>query len=242
MTMDSDLADIPLATAEPAGGLSGVTDLLALGGPVVAILLCLSVLALAIVAVKIVRFWPILTGSTARLDAALHAARGGDIVALQAIDRPAGRIGCFALSCIRAQDPANARERIEDRALAEIADMRRHLRLLEIIAQIAPLLGLLGTILGMIEAFKVIEASPGAIDPAALAGGIWVALLTTAVGLGVAIPAAAALYWLDGIVEAEQRQIEHVATAILTGAEPPSPGMAIGAATAPLGPLGHAPR
>ena len=52
----------------------------------------------------------------------------------------------------------------------------------------APLLGLFGTVLGMIEAFKAMEVAGAQVDPAVLSGGIWQALLTTAVGLGVAIP------------------------------------------------------
>jgi biopolymer transport protein ExbB len=62
------------------------------------------------------------------------------------------------------------------------------LRPLEVIATVAPLLGLFGTVLGMIEAFKAMEAAGAQVDPAVLSGGIWQALLTTAVGLGVAIP------------------------------------------------------
>ena len=67
--------------------------------------------------------------------------------------------------------------------------VERHNRTLELIGLIAPLLGLLGTILGMITAFKALQSSGAQADPAVLAGGIWEALLTTAFGLAVAIPA-----------------------------------------------------
>ena len=53
----------------------------------------------------------------------------------------------------------------------------------------APLLGLLGTVLGMIEAFRQLEAAGTRVNPSLLAGGIWEALITTAAGLVVAIPA-----------------------------------------------------
>ena len=56
------------------------------------------------------------------------------------------------------------------------------------IASLSPLLGLLGTVLGMIEAFQQMEAAGSQVDPSILSGGIWQALLTTAVGLAVAIP------------------------------------------------------
>ena len=59
---------------------------------------------------------------------------------------------------------------------------------LQVIATIAPLLGLLGTVFGMIEAFQQMEQAGKNIDPSLLSGGIWEALLTTAAGLSVAIP------------------------------------------------------
>lgn len=66
--------------------------------------------------------------------------------------------------------------------------LSRFLSLLKIIAAIAPLLGLLGTILGMMEAFQAISTSQGAVTPALIASGISKALLTTAIGLAIAIP------------------------------------------------------
>ena len=59
---------------------------------------------------------------------------------------------------------------------------------LEVIAVVSPLSGLLGTIFGMIQAFQQLELAGKNIDPAMLSGGIWEALLTTAVGLSIAIP------------------------------------------------------
>jgi biopolymer transport protein ExbB len=68
-------------------------------------------------------------------------------------------------------------------------------------ANAATLLGLFGTVLGMITAFQELQSAGSQVDPALLSGGIWVALLTTAVGLAVAIPATILYNWLDGIVE-----------------------------------------
>ncbi|WP_346348176.1 MULTISPECIES: MotA/TolQ/ExbB proton channel family protein [unclassified Sulfitobacter] len=89
-----------------------------------------------------------------------------------------------------------AREEVTRLAAHELAVLRGGLRPLELIATIAPLIGLLGTVLGMIEAFQALETSGGQADPSALAGGIWEALLTTAAGM--AIPAAVALSWFEG--------------------------------------------
>jgi biopolymer transport protein ExbB len=71
----------------------------------------------------------------------------------------------------------------------------RYLGGLATIAHISPLLGLLGTVIGMIKAFMKIERMHGAVDPAHLAGGIWEALITTAAGLSVAIPAIVFYYY-----------------------------------------------
>ncbi|MCH1412915.1 MAG: MotA/TolQ/ExbB proton channel family protein, partial [Rhodobacteraceae bacterium] len=63
-------------------------------------------------------------------------------------------------------------------------EARRGLRIIDLIVTIAPLVGLLGTVLGMIEAFQALQDSGAQSDPSALAGGIWEALLTTAAGMG----------------------------------------------------------
>ena len=76
---------------------------------------------------------------------------------------------------------------VEDAARQEVPVLERYLNLLGTVAAIAPLLGLLGTVTGMIAAFQVIEIA-GVAHPRALAGGIWEALITTAAGLVVGIP------------------------------------------------------
>ena len=80
------------------------------------------------------------------------------------------------------------REAIEDAGLLVIPSLERYLSVLATIANIAPLLGLLGTVVGMTEAFMVIQSHGGAVTPGDLAGGIGTALLTTVWGLIVAIP------------------------------------------------------
>lgn len=91
---------------------------------------------------------------------------------------------------------------------------RRGLRALDLIATIAPLIGLLGTVLGMIEAFQALQEAGSRADPAALAGGIWQALLTTAAGMAVAIPASMALSWFDSVTDRLQAEMEDLATRI----------------------------
>ena len=91
-------------------------------------------------------------------------------------------------------------------------EARRGLRIIDLIITIAPLVGLLGTVLGMIEAFQALQDSGAHADPSALAGGIWEALLTTAAGMGIAIPASILLSWYDSVVSNVQADIENLAT------------------------------
>lgn len=111
-------------------------------------------------------------------------------------------------------DDAAAREMVTLQARAALLEARRGLRALELIVTIAPLLGLFGTVLGMIAAFQTLQTAGSRADPAALAGGIWEALLTTAAGMAVAIPAAAALAWCDGVIDRLASRIEDAVTRV----------------------------
>ncbi|QPJ64025.1 MAG: MotA/TolQ/ExbB proton channel family protein [Candidatus Nitrohelix vancouverensis] len=77
----------------------------------------------------------------------------------------------------------------------------KHVRGLEVIATIAPLMGLLGTVVGMVQAFNKVAQYKGQVDPGLLAGGIWEALLTTAAGLAVAIPTVVMLHFFEKKIE-----------------------------------------
>jgi biopolymer transport protein ExbB len=90
------------------------------------------------------------------------------------------------------------------------------LRPLEVIANLSPLLGLMGTVLGMISAFQNMEGAGNQVDPSVLSGGIWQALLTTAVGLAVAIPVVAAYNWLDRKVERISSRMNNKVTRVFT--------------------------
>ena len=77
----------------------------------------------------------------------------------------------------------------------------RGLKLLRLVAVITPMLGLLGTVLGMIEAFHVIAADTGPVSPAMIADGLWSAMLTTAYGLIIAVPCLFAAFFFARISE-----------------------------------------
>jgi biopolymer transport protein ExbB len=89
-----------------------------------------------------------------------------------------------------------------------VAQMNSLIRLLELIAMVSPLLGLLGTVLGMIQSFQELELAQGAANASVLAGGIWQALLTTAAGLVVAIPAAIAAGLFAARIDSAAQTIE----------------------------------
>ncbi len=84
------------------------------------------------------------------------------------------------------------KEAIEDAVLYEEPHLEKNMTALATIAHISPLMGLLGTVVGMVRCFQVIQAKSTALQPVSpgdLAGGIWEALLTTVAGLLIAIPA-----------------------------------------------------
>lgn len=95
---------------------------------------------------------------------------------------------------------ADLEKAVTQAAAREVRQLERFLPSLSLIAQVAPLLGLLGTVTGMIEAFQAIETLGGKVNASVLAGGIWEALLTTALGLAVAIPTTVAHSTFQGRV------------------------------------------
>lgn len=190
------------------------------GGPALWLIAGLSVLTLALILWKIWRFSLMGAWSGRATETAIgHWVQGRTE---EAMDRVAGRASLRARLAHTAMtakldpglDEAAAREETTRVARADLAEARRGLRALELIASIAPLVGLLGTVLGMIEAFQALQASGNRADPTILAGGIWEALLTTAAGMAVAIPAAMALSWFDAIVDRLQGDMEDAATRI----------------------------
>ncbi len=106
--------------------------------------------------------------------------------------------------------------RLEAEAETRFARLERGFRFLDTVAQLAPLLGLFGTVLGMITAFQALQDAGTQVDPAVLAGGIWVALLTTAAGLAVAMPTSAVLSWFEARMDAERVFTARAIHAILT--------------------------
>ncbi|UAW99775.1 MotA/TolQ/ExbB proton channel family protein [Halopseudomonas nanhaiensis] len=197
-----------------------VLDILALGGPVVWILGMFSVLAMTVVLVKAIQFWTLRDGGDAVAEQAIAYFANGEhnqaLVLVKGRRAPRPRLIAQTLQLIEAgklQGEALHKE-IMRQARQAVVGLASYLRILEVIATLAPLLGLLGTVLGMIQAFQAMEAAGTQVDPSVLSGGIWVALLTTAVGLAVAIPVSLLHSWFERRVETQagliQNDLEHL--------------------------------
>jgi len=78
---------------------------------------------------------------------------------------------------------------VSNKGVEELQRFNKNLHIMELIGRIAPMLGLSGTVVGMVSAFQAVASVKGAVDPSLLAGGIWESLLTTVAGLFVGIPA-----------------------------------------------------
>lgn len=107
-----------------------------------------------------------------------------------------------------ADDEQAMRFAIQEGALAELPVLERRISSLAAIAQIAPLFGLLGTLLGMIKTFYLFNQGGNYATPTVLAGGMWEALLTAAAGLAVAIPAHLGRHFLTGRVRSLVQDME----------------------------------
>lgn len=175
-----------------------IREILALGGPVVLILIAVSVLTLAVTLYKLWQFATCGVGRHRVLSDALEAWDAGERQAAQLrISESRSYLAPLLSAAMQAQGQPDLEGRLEAEAGLALAGLERGFRFLDTVAQLAPLLGLFGTVLGMIEAFQNLQGAGSSVDPSLLAGGIWVALLTTAVGLAVAMPTSMVLAWFE---------------------------------------------
>ncbi len=112
-------------------------------------------------------------------------------------------------------DEAALRFAVQEAALAELPGLERRIGSLSAIAQIAPLLGLLGTLLGMIRTFWLFNQGGNYATPVVLSEGVWVALIAAATGLMVAIPTHLARHFLSGRVRALVHDMEWVSNELM---------------------------
>lgn len=211
------VADLP-AWSELVGG---ALEWLDLGGPVATVLLATSVVALAVILAKIWQYGIVRIGNLRAAHEALALYRAGhSCEALAVASRSPNPAAAALAHAIRGQQrslpESTVREEVMRYGTAALESLRSGFRTLEIIASLAPLLGLFGTVLGMIEAFREMELAGNQVDPTILSGGIWTALLTTALGLGVAMPVVVMLGWLERRVDRLAHEMGHVVAGIFT--------------------------
>tara|TARA_Y100001970_G_scaffold214758_1_gene262630 strand:+ start:4590 stop:5426 length:837 start_codon:yes stop_codon:yes gene_type:complete len=210
--------------------LDTLRDWLIVGGPVVWILLGMSVAALSILLIKLWQFYmpaPEGTRAVRRSLALWHQGKADDAIAQLNTRQAVPAVLLLAMRGKRSgTDQQLLREELERVASFRLNQLKLLLRPLEVIANLAPLLGLLGTVLGMIVAFQNMEAAGSRVDPSVLSGGIWQALLTTAVGLAVAIPVVAVHSWMERRVERIAASLNDAVTQVFT--HQPKPPVASG--------------
>lgn len=196
-------------------------DVLAKGGFMLWLLVMLSVYAVGVVIFKVWQFKNANVFDRSFIEPALREIKQGDRARatqkLCSIPGPIARIMRVTFECVANRDMSSKSREAEIMRVgaADIRYLESHLRGLEMAAALAPLMGLLGTVLGLIRSFAKIGEAGTKVDPTMLAGGIWEALLTTAGGLAVAIPAMGAHYVLDGIIERVRATMKDVSVQIL---------------------------
>jgi biopolymer transport protein ExbB len=198
--------------------------LLQLGGPVVFILLAMSVVALAVSLYKLLQFRRYSAGSLSALDGAVDLWCQGQVDDARQVTAesasPLAPVLGSGMSWLSGAGGESRRDFIEAEltrmAQQHLARLSSLLGVLEQVSYLAPLLGLLGTVLGIIDVFHGLAEQGASADAGSLAGGIWEALLTTAVGLCVAIPFALLHAGFQSRVETVRGRLQDQLTRILT--------------------------
>lgn len=194
-------------------------DFLAKGGVLVVPILLCSVLALAIFLERIIRFARMRSRGAGLAEKTIALLSQGKPEEAQRIaadsNSPMGNVLAQAME-VKDQDRKTLETVIVHATDEQVRFLSSYLQTLATIGNIAPLLGLLGTVIGMIKAFMVIQEMGGKVNAAVLAGGIWEAMLTTALGLAVALPTMVAHSYLIARVEKYEARLQDGAVTFMT--------------------------
>ncbi len=200
-----------------------ILNMLAKGGPVMVPLAACSMLAVTVLVERFLALRDADRGGEELMAAIRQAYRAGDgAEALAECEHVGGPVASALAAGLRAflrgEPVASA---MEEQTLADQRLLNRRLVVLDTIVTLAPLLGLLGTVLGMISAFKIISVS-GTSHPAGITGGVAEALIATATGLAIAIFCLVGYNWCRDKVRQTTEEIELRATQLenlLTGSK-----------------------
>src|SRR5256885_5735305 len=168
---------------------------LKLGGPMIWLILAASATALVVFFQRVLHYHRAQINSLEFLNGVRNVLKRANIVeALSICDATPGPVARLVKTAILNRDHGRerVREALEEAGLAEVPRLEEKLNLLATIAQLAPLLGLLGTVLGIIQNFMTMQNNGLYAHVGKLSEGVWKALICAAAGLAVAIPAHAA--------------------------------------------------
>jgi len=202
-----------------------VFDIFDKGSWTMYVLFPLSIYVTAIILLKIYQFAAYGAGNVAFVPKLLQFLEDGNITGAHNLllneNGPVAKTAFATLSAIYEMrlPPEMVKEEVVRAGSFELRIFESYLKILELAANIAPLLGLLGTVSGMVKAFAKLELAGARVDPSLLAGGIWEALLATVAGLSIAIPAMAAHYIFEGKVDRIRADMKDVAVRIILLAE-----------------------
>ncbi len=183
------------AAAEKASSPS----LLFAGGPMLWLLLLTSAIAVAVFVERLLHYHRAQINSAEFLNGVRTVLKRDNVVeAISICDATPGPVARLVKTAILARDRGRdgVREALEEAGLLEVPRLEEKLSLLATLAQIAPLMGLLGSVMGFIRIFGVMQREGPFTHAGTLAGGVWEALICTAVGLAVAIPCHAGYNYL----------------------------------------------
>ena len=195
-------------------------ELIQKGGPVMYPIILCSIIAFAIVMERLYHLYKAKIDTKdfmSNVDITIKRNRIAE--AIKICEKTPGPIAHIVKAGVMKHDRSRQeiRESIEDAGHQEVPMLEKHISLLATIAHVSPLLGLLGTVTGMVKAFQIIQeksASFNPVSPGDLAGGIWEALLTTVAGLIVAIPTVVAYNYLVNKVDEFVLEMERSATEV----------------------------
>lgn len=182
------------------------------------VIVAASAVAVAVFLERLLQYHREQINSTAFLNGVRNVLRRDNVVeALAICDATPGPVARLVKVAIlnRERGREAVREALEDAGSWEVPRLEQKLNLLATIAQIAPLLGLLGTVMGLMDVFRVVENAGLSASVNDLSGGIWKALISTAAGLAVAIPSYAGYNYLVGRVNTIVLDMEQVSSEIL---------------------------
>ncbi|MCP4181626.1 MAG: MotA/TolQ/ExbB proton channel family protein [bacterium] len=193
-------------------------DIIKYGGPVMWLIVFCSFIALIIILERWFHLHRAQINVGELLNGLINVIKRGNLMeAITLCEETPGPVSHVLRSIILryAQNEKNLKQAAANASLDEIPRMERRMNIIATIAYIAPLLGLLGTVLGMIDAFQVIQAHGAFVNAVGLSEAIWQALLTTAAGLCVAIPCHIAYNYLVSRIQAIVLDIDKASSEII---------------------------